>query len=157
MKPSLEDAIALAARLHKGQRDKAGEFYIFHPLRIMLDPSLMAEEERIVAVLHDVVEDGGITLDELRALGYSEVVIEALRLLTRLPGECYGSYIERIRMARSVAKSAVMIRAAIIAVKVKLLDLRHNADLSRIPDPTEKDLGRKAKYEKAVIKLEAAA
>ena len=61
----MEDAIAFAAKAHVAQRDKAGEPYILHPLRVMLDPSLRTVEERITAVLHDVMEDCGVTEEEL--------------------------------------------------------------------------------------------
>ncbi len=143
-KPTLEDAIALAAQLHKGQRDKAGKHYILHPLRVMHDPSLTTDEERKVAVLHDTIEDTGITAAELRKLGYSKKVVDALVLLTKLPEEenNYDAFIERIRTGPSK-----------IARKVKLADLRDNADLTRFAAPTEQDIRRQEKYKRAIAKL----
>ena len=81
---SLEEAIAIAARAHAGQVDKARQPYILHPLKVML--RLQATDERIAAVLHDVVEDTPITLDDLRAAGFSPAVITAVDALTKRPG-----------------------------------------------------------------------
>ena len=82
--PTLEDAIAFAAKAHeKSPPDKAGERYILHPLRVMLDPSCTpTDEERITAVLHDVMEDCGVTPEQLRGLGYSDAVVVALGFRT---------------------------------------------------------------------------
>jgi (p)ppGpp synthase/HD superfamily hydrolase len=83
--PTIEDAIALAVEAHRGQRDKSGEPYILHVLRVML--RLDTEAERIVAVLHDVVEDTGRTPDDLRGLGYPEEVVTAVACVTKREGE----------------------------------------------------------------------
>ena len=101
--PTLEDAISLAMEAHRGQRDKAGAPYILHPLRVML--SMETETEMIVAVLHDVVEDGGITIDDLRKAGYSGEIVNAIDHLTRLDGEEYDQFIDRVKgnpLARKV-------------------------------------------------------
>jgi len=144
-KPTLEDAIILATELHGGQVDKTGQPYILHCLRVMLNRSLTSDEERIAAVLHDVVEDCGITLENLRERGYSEGVIEAVGYITKLPTEedNYDAFIERV------------LTGPITARKVKLADLRDNADLSRFVNPGAKDLARTEKYEKAIQKIEA--
>ena len=136
--PTLEDAIALAALAHKGQVDKAGAPYILHPLRMAL--GLATEEERIVAVLHDVVEDTHHTLEDLRRLGYPEAVLTAVECVTRREAESYAEFIERCR-ANETAR------------RVKLADLRDNLDLSRIPSPTEKDLARLERYRTAYAAL----
>ena len=141
-KPTLEDAIILATTLHRGQVDKAGARYILHPLRVMCDPSLTTENERITAVLHDVVEDCDITFDELREREYDEEVVEALGFLTKLPGEDYGPFIRRV------------CSGSVIARKVKWADLRDNSNLSRIPDPTPWDLKRNEKYVQAMTRIE---
>ena len=145
-KPTLEDAIVLAAQLHKGQVDKAGVSYILHTLRVMQDPTLTSEDERIVAVLHDTVEDCDITLEQLRERGYSVQVVDALDFLTKLPEEesNYDAFIERVQSGPLLAR------------KVKLADLRDNADLSRLANPTEKDLARQEKYRRAIAALESA-
>ena len=143
--PVLEDAIALAAKLHQGQKELGGRPYILHPLQVMLDPTLTSNEERIVAVLHDVVEDCNITLAELADMGYSSAVVEALDYLTKRPHEeaDYEAFIERVSTGPLLAR------------KVKLADLRHNCDLTRIPTPTQKDWDRQAKYLRAIAKLES--
>ncbi len=142
---NIEDAILLAAQLHKGQLDKAGAPYILHPLRVMLDTTLITETERIVAVLHDVVEDCDISLAELREREYSDEVISAISYLTKLSEEedDYDAFIERIRTGPELAR------------KVKLADLKDNADPSRIPNPTARDHKRREKYLRAIKVLEA--
>lgn len=142
MKATLEDAIALAAQKHKGQIDKAGAPYILHPLRVMHFLGASAsEEERIVAVMHDVPEDCGVTFEELASLGYSPQVLAALELVTRRANESYQAFIERL------SPSA-------LARRVKLCDLRDNMDLSRIAQVTEHDRERIEKYERARAFLE---
>ena len=143
MKPTLEDAIALAAQKHKGQIDKAGAPYILHPLRVMnFLGSEASQDERIVAVLHDVPEDCGVSFEDLAAWGYSPQVLEALELVTRRPSETYEEFIERLSPSP-------------IARRVKMCDLRDNMDLSRIAQVTERDLARIEKYKKAMAFLEA--
>lgn len=119
--PRLEDAIILAAEVHRQQTDKAGLPYILHPLRVMCSFLLPDNEDaRIAAVLHDVVEDTWVTLVSLRERGFSEVAIEAVDALTRRKdgSETYGEYIER------VAQNP-------IAIWVKLADLQDNLDPRR--------------------------
>lgn len=129
---SLEEAIAIAARAHAGQVDKARQPYILHPLKVML--RLQATDERIAAVLHDVVEDTPITLDDLRAAGFSPAVLTAVNALTKRPGET------RLQAAARAAADPV-------ARAVKLADNAENLDLSRIENPTEKDYARLREYE----------
>ena len=128
---TLERAIAIALQAHAGQKDKGGEPYILHPLRVML--AMKHETGRIVAVLHDIFEDSGITAHHLRAEGFAEEVIEALALLTKMPGE------SRLNAAKRAAKHP-------LARAVKLADNADNANLSRIPAPTEKDYARREEY-----------
>jgi GTP diphosphokinase / guanosine-3',5'-bis(diphosphate) 3'-diphosphatase len=82
---TLERAIAIASGAHAGQVDKAGQPYILHPLRVML--RIASEAERIAEVLHDVMEDSGVTLELLRAEGFSSEIISAVDALTRRKGE----------------------------------------------------------------------
>lgn len=140
--PTLEEAIRFAAARHEGQTLKNGDPFILHPLFVMSDKTLTTYEERVTAVLHDVVEDCGVTFDELRALGYGEEIIEALDCLTKRQGETYEDFIERIRTGCALAR------------KVKLADLRHNSDLSRLPRITERDLARHERYARATRVLE---
>jgi guanosine-3',5'-bis(diphosphate) 3'-pyrophosphohydrolase len=129
---TLERAIEIAAKAHAGQKDKAGTQYILHPLRVMLRVS--TPDERIAAVLHDVVEDTSVTLEGLRAEGFSEEVIAAIDALTKRTGET------RIDAAKRAATNP-------IARIVKLADNAENMDLSRIRYPTEKDLQRIGEYQ----------
>lgn len=134
----LDRAIELAKQHHKGQTDKAGKPYINHPLRVM--NQMKSEDEKIVAVLHDIVEDTNISLNDLRNEGFSEEVVSAVECLTKQDGENYDSYIERISFNP-------------LAVKIKLADLEDNRDLIRLPEVTDKDLERLEKYDKALEKL----
>jgi (p)ppGpp synthase/HD superfamily hydrolase len=136
---TLERAIAIAAEAHAGQVDKAGAPYILHPLRVML--SVSTDEERIVAVLHDVVEDGGISLEDLRREGFSEALLRGIDAVTRRRGESYDATVERAGMDP-------------LGRTVKLADLRDNADLSRIAEPSAEDFARVAKYWGAIERLE---
>jgi (p)ppGpp synthase/HD superfamily hydrolase len=132
---TLERAIVIAAEAHAGVVDKAGQPYILHPLRVMLRLSTL--EERIAAVLHDVLEDTGVTCEELRREGFSEGVIEALESVTKRAGEDYETFVRRAA-ANPVGRN------------VKLADLADNSDRSRLPNPTLEDEARFAKYERAM-------
>lgn len=137
---TLERAIAMASNAHEGQVDKAGAPYVLHPLRMML--RLSNTDERITAVLHDVVEDCGVSLEMLRAEGFSERVIEAIDSVTRRPEESYDDFV---------------LRAALnpIGRRVKLVDLQDNSDLSRITNPTTHDYERIEKYRRAIGAIQA--
>lgn len=132
---TLEHAIALAAKAHQGQTDKAGAPYILHPLRMML--RLATLEERMVAMLHDVVEDCGWTIEQLREQGFSEAVVRGVESLTKQEGESYENFV--LRAAGNP-----------IGRRVKLADLEDNSDLSRIASPTAKDYERVEKYRRAI-------
>ena len=136
---TLERAIAIAATAHAGQVDKAGAAYILHPLRMMM--ALNSEDERIVAVLHDVCEDcPGWDFERLGAEGFSERVIRALDAVTNRAGESYEDFVRRAA-ANQIGRA------------VKLADLRDNSNLSRIAEPTERDFERLAKYRIAIAVL----
>ena len=141
---TLSDALMLATTLHRGQKDKAGQEYILHPLRVMhFLGSGASEDERIAALLHDTLEDCGMTPEILRGMGYSESVIAALVCVTKeSEDEDYDIFIARC--ARNPA-----------ARRVKLADLRDNMDLKRIASPSQKDHERIEKYERARRYLEA--
>ena len=133
---TLDDAITLAVKAHQGVKDKSGQPYILHPLRVMF--SCDTEAERIVAVLHDVVEDTPYTFDDL--LGFDEQVLAALDSVTKRDGEEYEAFI-----ARAAANP--------IGRKVKLADLKDNMDFRRLPSLEEKDVARLQKYLKAWRRL----
>jgi len=136
---NLDTAIRIAAEAHAGDVDKAGAPYILHPLRVMLQ--MQTDEERIAAVLHDVVEDSDWTFDRLREQGFSETVVAALEGLTKRDGEDYMDFVERAA-------------GNPLAARVKLADLRDNANLDRISNPTEKDYRRVQKYRRAMKLIE---
>lgn len=132
--PNLERAIQIAVTAHAGQIDKQGQPYILHPMRVML--SLPEGEERIAGMLHDVVEDTSVTLDDLRNAGFSDSVLDAVRCLTRTPGGSYADYVVR-------CKENAIARA------VKLADLSDNTRLDRNiirPEKFESDKRRISKY-----------
>lgn len=136
----LDKAIQIAVLAHAGQIDRAGQPYILHPLRVMLAAS--SHDERIVAILHDVVEDSDWSIERLRAEGLTEVQAHALDAVTKREGEDYPQFIER-------GASDPLGRA------VKILDLRDNSDRTRIEDPSPKHLARFEKYRQALAQLGA--
>ena len=139
---TLELAMEIAARARARQLDKAGAPYILHPLRVML--ALKREPEQIAGVLHDVIEDGGIILEQLRAAGFGLEIVCTLDALTRRPDEPYGHYVTRA--ARDP-----------LARPVKLMELEDNMMLSRIPHPSATNFERLRKYERAVKLINATA
>ena len=136
--PTLEEAILLATEAHRGQVDKAGMPYILHPLRVMF--RMTSEEEMIAAILHDVIEDTPLTFEDLRALGYAEIVLEALDHLTHREGESYEAFIERAALNP-------------LAARIKIADLEDNMDVRRIAEPQDRDLERLRRYRRAWRRL----
>ncbi|VAW94449.1 Guanosine-3',5'-bis(Diphosphate) 3'-pyrophosphohydrolase [hydrothermal vent metagenome] len=134
----LNKAVSIAKFAHQGQVDKAGVDYINHPIRVM--NAVDDVKEKIVAVLHDVVEDSDITLEDLRKQGFEDDVVIAVGCLTKVPGETYEQFIGRVK-SNSLARN------------VKLQDLKDNMDLSRLDKVSEKDLNRVEKYKHAVTIL----
>lgn len=138
----LMEAITTATIAHSGTYDRAGKPYILHPLHLMSkfpdDPELAA-----IAVLHDVIEDTYVTVDMLELAGYSVRVIEAVIALTHEASESYHQYITRIC-------------ANVDATKVKIEDLKHNSDITRLKGVSSKDLMRMEKYHRAYMKLKKA-
>ncbi len=136
---SIQKAIEIATQAHKGQVDKSGKEYIGHPLRVM--EMGKTEEEKIVGVLHDVVEDTDWTFERLEAEGFSKEVIDALRCVTKVSeNENYDDFIERVKTNP-------------LAVAVKINDLSDNMDIRRLPYLSDKDVKRLKKYLKAYKKL----
>lgn len=135
-----ERAVEIARCAHEGQKDKGGNPYIQHPLAVA--QSVDTIELKIVAVLHDVLEDSSVTADELRKEGFPEELVEAVRVLTHNKTDPM-SYEEYIRMVRKNS----------IARLVKIADITHNLDLTRIPAPTEYDHQRCEKYRRALAYL----
>ena len=131
---TLERAISIAAEAHAGQTDKGGAPYILHPLRVMM--SLEGQDARIVAVLHDIVEDTDWTFDDLRTEGFGEVVIAAIDGLTRRDGEVYLDFCRRAATNE-------------LARRVKLADIEDNLDPTRVAALPEANRSLSARYRKA--------
>lgn len=136
--PMVRKAMEIAYEAHHGQVDKAGVPYIYHPIHLA---EQMEDETSIcVALLHDVLEDTCISEEELRQKGISSGVIDNIKLLTKGKEEGYMEYLERLKSSE-------------IAVKVKIADLKHNSDVSRLLEITEKDKKRLEKYTEAIKRL----
>ncbi len=136
--PMTKKALKICFEAHKNQTDKTGLPYVFHPFH--LAEQMKDETTTIVALLHDVVEDTEMTLDDLRKEGFGDEVTDALALLTHNPQVPYMDYVEQIK-TNPVAKA------------VKLADLTHNSDLTRLDSITDFDLKRNEKYREAIQRL----
>ena len=132
-------AIKLCFEAHKGQLDKSGLPYVLHPVHIA--EHMTDEYSTVVALLHDVVEDTQYTIDDLVNMGYPEQVIEAIKLLTHDKNVPYMEYIFALKNNK-------------IAKAVKLADLEHNSDLTRLNVVDAKALKRVEKYKQAKALLE---
>lgn len=142
---SLERAIEIAVLAHKGVTDKAGAPYVLHPLRLMF--AVDHPDAKIVAVLHDVVEDSRpphrFDFDDLRREGFSDAVLAALDCVTARDGESYDDFIERI-VPNGIARS------------VKIADVTDNLDVRRLgAEITDRDVERVRKYRRALARLQA--
>ena len=133
--PMTKIALKLCFESHKNQTDKSGMPYVFHPFH--LAEQMTDEKTTIVALLHDVIEDTEYTIEELRNLGFDDDVLTAISLLTHNSDIPYMEYVASIKTNK-------------IAKAVKLADLRHNSDLTRLDIITEKDQKRAEKYLKAI-------
>ncbi|MDY4923092.1 MAG: HD domain-containing protein [Frisingicoccus sp.] len=133
-------ALCIAYKAHEGQVDKTGVPYIFHPFH--LAESMTDENSTIVALLHDVIEDTDWTIDDLEKEGFNEDILTALKLMTHNPAEPYMDYISRLSTCP-------------VARQVKLADLYHNSDRTRVENPDEKMLKRWEKYDRAIQLLKS--
>ena len=132
--PMTKAAMRLCFEAHKDQMDKSGVPYAFHPIHVA--EQMSTEEETCVALLHDVIEDTPLGVNDLRAAGMSEPVVQALLLITHAKEVPYLDYVANLAPNP-------------IARKVKLADLRHNSDKTRTDTVTERDLERLEKYDRA--------
>lgn len=135
-----ELAVKVATEAHKNQTDKGGNPYIEHPRAVAAQVNNI--EHKIVAYLHDVVEDTEITLEDLAEMGFTNRIVNSVRLMTKTKTLTYEEYLKRLKADES-------------ARHVKIADLKHNMDLSRIPEPAEKDYKRLEKYKRALEFLES--
>lgn len=138
--PMTRKAMKIAYAAHAGQVDKTGVPYIYHPMH--LAESMTDENAVITALLHDVAEDTDITIDDLAREGFHADILTALTLLTHNPAEEYMDYVSRLSTCP-------------LARKVKLADLRHNSDVTRLDAIDEKMARRLEKYRRAIQLLEA--
>lgn len=136
-----DKAIYIAAREHLGVKDKGGNAYILHPMRIAMRLRTNDEDLMSIAILHDVIEDSKVTFEDLLNEGFSERVVAGLKLLTHQKGVSYDDYIEAMRGNRD-------------ALRVKREDLRDNSDITRLKGVSEKDLKRMEKYQRSFLKVE---
>ena len=132
-------ALKLCFEAHKDQIDKSGMPYVFHPFH--LAEQMVDENTTIVALLHDVIEDTEYTLDDLRKFGFAEDVLSAISLMTHADDVPYMEYVVKIK-TNPIAKA------------VKLADLKHNSDMSRLDRITQTDEERAKKYKQAIELLE---
>lgn len=128
-------ALRLCFEAHKNQLDKSGMPYVFHPFH--LAEQMETEETVVAALLHDVMEDTDYTAEDLKEMGFDGDILEALLLLTHQDGVDYMDYVKKIK-SNPIAKA------------VKLADLTHNSDLTRLDTVDQKALERKEKYKKAI-------
>ncbi len=134
--------LELVVKLFEGKTDKAGLPYYNHLLKVYANVSNY--DEKIIALLHDVVEDTDISFDDLKKYGYPDNIIETLKVLTKKKGEYYPDYIERIINSNNIQ-----------AMNVKLADLKHNIDINRIENPTVNDYERiNKRYIPAINKIQ---
>lgn len=131
----IDIALAIAKKAHAGQVDKAGIDYIQHPLYVA--SQVKTEQEKVVALLHDVIEDSDVTVDDLLVSGLSNEVVTAVQILTKKKGQSYQEYLEKVKSNN-------------LARVVKLADLKHNSDLSRLKSVTDTDYERVKKYKNAI-------
>lgn len=136
----LELAIEVATQAHEGQLDKGGNPYILHPQTVAA--ALDSTENKIVAYLHDVVEDTEITLEDLKEMGFTYRIVNSIRILTKSKDISYEDYLKSVKKDSN-------------AWHVKIADIKHNMGISRIPEPTAKDFARIEKYKKALAFLES--
>ena len=137
--PKTKKALKLCFDAHKDQIDKSGMPYVFHPFH--LAEQMKTEETTIVALLHDLVEDTEYTIEDLVDIGFDKAVTDAIALMTHADNVDYMDYVR-------------MIKENPIAKEVKLADLNHNSDLTRLDVIDEKALSRRKKYLKAIALLE---
>ena len=125
-------ALTIAAQSHKGQYDKVGKDYLFHPLTV--SSYCQTQKGKIVGLLHDVVEDTPITLEELNKI-FDDEIVTAVGLLTKTEGFEINEYYAAIKNNP-------------LAKEVKMADLTHNMDMSRFntKEITEKDFARTKEY-----------
>ena len=136
----IEKSLEIALKAYAGQKDKAGKTYILHPLRIMA--KMQTEYEMSAALLHDVIEDSDYSAEDLLAHGIPSDVVIAVELLSKVKGESYDQFVDRVLQNP-------------LATKIKIADIEDNINVLRLKSIRDNDLERIAKYHKAWLKLMA--
>lgn len=129
----LNKMLVLATNSHAGQYDKGGNPYILHPLAVLGILRSDDEELQCIAVGHDIVEDCGVTYQELYQLGFTKRIVDGIASLTKVPGETYEEYKDKVKANKD-------------SVKVKIADLTHNTDVRRLKGVSKKDMARMERY-----------
>ena len=127
-------ALRIAIRAHEGQKDKGGRDYVTHPIRVAARCKSM--KAKVVALLHDTLEDTSVTVDELRGQGFPEDILEAVQAITRQKKESYEAFVKRLS-------------GNVLAREVKLADLEDNMDIRRLEEITDRDVNRLRIYLRA--------
>lgn len=140
MQSLLGTMLVLCTQKFDGKFDKGGKPYILHCLTVMHKLKSEDEELLCIAVGHDLVEDTDVTYSELREIGMTERIIEGIRCLTKIKGESYSEYKEKVKSNKD-------------AILVKMQDLRHNSDIRRLKGVTDKDIQRMIKYHEFYLEL----
>jgi (p)ppGpp synthase/HD superfamily hydrolase len=138
----LGKVLVLATNAHAGQFDKGGKPYILHPLAVMALLNSDDEELQCIALLHDVIEDTKTTWAQLKEIGCTDRIIDAVDALTKMPGQSYDEYKEEVFSNKD-------------AMVVKMADLRHNTDIRRLKGVSQKDIDRLAKYNLFFLELQS--
>lgn len=136
----LGKVLVLATNAHAGQFDRGGRPYILHPLKVMHYLKTDDEELQCIALLHDAIEDTKTTWQDLKDIGCTNRVLDAVSVLTKMPGQSYEEYKQEVFTNED-------------AMRVKLCDLRHNTDIRRLKGVTEKDIARMAKYNQFYMEI----
>jgi (p)ppGpp synthase/HD superfamily hydrolase len=138
----LGKVLVLATNAHAGQFDRGGNPYILHPIKVMHYLKTNDEELQCVALLHDVIEDTKTTWQDLKDIGCTDRVLDAVSALTKMPGQSYDDYKQKVFANED-------------AMRVKSCDLRHNTDIRRLKGVTPKDIDRIAKYNLFYLEIQA--
>jgi len=139
----LSTAVLVAAQAHLTQLDKGGVPYILHPIKVAHKLHTDDYQKMAIAILHDAVEDGGVTYQQLREMGFSERVIAGVKAMTRIPGQTQAEYEEQVLANDD-------------AIDVKIEDIDHNSRMIRLKGIRDKDFARAVKYQKFYVRLQAA-
>ncbi len=142
MNAGFDKALHIASTVFLGKRDKGGVPYILHCIRVAMRLRTTDEARMSIAAMHDVLEDSDYTFDDLVNAGFSQRVVDGLRLMTHMPGDSYTNYV-------------IKMRGNADALACKREDLRDNSDITRLKGVSDKDVKRMVKYQRSFVVVEA--